>query len=199
MSALEWADRAKADNNFVISKYAGKILELSGVVADVFSTSLALKAAAEVKDITRDLVACEMQDKDFWKKVFVGQTVRLRVIAPKSDFDAIHFKWDIIGVMGPKPPTITADDWAKEFNDDETAAAKKYVGRPIILTGEIEKVKPNGAGVGSVDLKTKNGRPLECRFPPGSEVLLKSLIPGHKVSLLLKFNTVGIWDCRLLD
>jgi len=206
LTAEEYYKEANKDNNFVINKHAGKLLELAGVVDDArldFGGDPILFLIGESKVIkigkreitTTTPINCPVADRNHWSKAFPGQTVTLRGRAPKSINDPVLFKWHIKSVTGAEPPRMTAEEFVKQFVADPEAAETKYKDMPIILTGEVAEAKVRDKRLEGFTLSLKEKTPaLVCYVTEstGGEkaaTFVKGVAkPGQKVTVLVKFD-----------
>jgi len=95
-----------------------------------------------------------------------------------------------------KPDFImTALILQKAFEDDETAASKKYIDKILEVTGKIASVKPGGNNVVSISLVTGSDlSSVICTFPAvtdpskfsvGDEISLRGECSGFLMDVLL--------------
>jgi hypothetical protein len=206
LTAEEFYKEANKDNNFVINKHAGKLMELAGVVDDArldFGGDPILFLIGERKVIkigekeitTNTPVNCPVADRNHWSKAFPGQTVTLRARAPKSINDPVLFKWHIKSVTGAEPPRMTAEEFVKEVVADPEAAETKYKDKHVILTGEVAEAKVRDKRLEGFTLSMKEKTPaLVCYVTEsvGGEkaaTFVKGVAkPGQKVTVLVKFD-----------
>ena len=90
---------------------------------------------------------------------------------------------------------LTATALQKAFEDDETAASKKYIKKILEVTGIIASVKPSGNNVLSISLVTGSDfSSVNCTFPaisdpskfkPGDEIKLRGECSGLLIDVLL--------------
>src|SRR5262245_14241923 len=137
LTAEEFYKECKTDSNYLISKHASKLVELTGVVRaaklDLGGDPILLLFGGD----TTSLVNCPVGDRNPWSKAFPGQTVTLWGTVPSSIYDPKLFVWNIKSVTGPEPPKMTAEEFVNAFVADPEAAEKKYKGTHIILSGEV--------------------------------------------------------------
>jgi hypothetical protein len=114
-----------------------KVIEVTGVIDsyDYFGPgdmgSFFLKNA--------NLVRFEMAEPHPMAKAVTGQTVTLRArcLGSFRGFGG----WAIVRVEGDPPPTISAEQIAKQYQADPEATTKKYKDKHIIFTGTIQKIE----------------------------------------------------------
>ena len=105
---------------------------------------------------------------------------------------------------GPKGPvTIEADQLYQAYRDDPDAAAKRFGGREMVVSGEFIRIVPDGWG--SLDLRLKTSNPER---PLGIDVVqlalddAKKLRPGQRVTVSCQHMGSGgdvLWvqDCAI--
>jgi hypothetical protein len=186
VTAGELADEYKKDSKAMAAKYKGKVIEVSGLLDGYTWAALGLKepvlTVVDPKDTKRS-VQCFTDDLKPWSKALPGQEVKVK--GTYYDFGQAALKQtEILSVTGDKPPTVTAAELAKEFATDALAAQKKYKGKYVVLTGEVDKVAP-----GKITLKTEAGMPpIQGLFAREFEMTLK---PGQKVKALAYLSYGG--------
>jgi hypothetical protein len=104
----------------------------------------------------------------------------------------------------PKGPvTIDADQLYRAYRDDPEAAARKFGGREMVVSGEFNRIVPDGWG--SLDLRLKTSNPEK---PLGIDVAqlalddAKKLRPGQMVTVSCQRMGSGgdvLWvqDCAI--
>jgi uncharacterized protein YlzI (FlbEa/FlbD family) len=90
---------------------------------------------------------------------------------------------------------ISATNLQKTFENDESAASKKYINKIIEVTGKIASVKPGENNIVSVSLITGNDMSsVICTFPSittpelvvaGNEITLRGECSGFLMDVLL--------------
>jgi hypothetical protein len=90
---------------------------------------------------------------------------------------------------------LTATVLQKAFENDETAASKKYINKILEVTGIIASVKPSGNNVISISLVTGSDfSSVNCtftaisdpsKFKPGDEIKLRGECSGLLMDVLL--------------
>jgi hypothetical protein len=99
-------------------------------------------------------------------------------------------------LSGAKPDFIlTSTLLRKAFEDNETAATAKYVGKVIEVTGEIVSAKPGENNSMSISLRTGSEMStVICTFPPvnkpgvlatGTSVTIRGVCSGYLMDVLL--------------
>lgn len=101
------------------------------------------------------------------------------------------------------PVTIEADQLYKAYRDDPDAAAERFEGREMVVSGEFLRIVPDGWG--SLDLRLKTSNPEE---PLGIDIAqlaiedAKQLRPGQRVTVSCQQMGAGgdeLWvqDCAI--
>ena len=101
------------------------------------------------------------------------------------------------------PVTIEADELQRAYQDDSDAAAERFDGREMVVSGEFLRIVPDGYG--SLDLRLKTSNPEE---PLGIDVAqlaiedAKQLRPGQQVTVSCQRMGQGgdeLWvqDCAI--
>lgn len=101
------------------------------------------------------------------------------------------------------PVTIEADQLHQAYRDDPDAAAARFGGREMVVSGEFQRIVPDGYG--SLDLRLKTSYPEE---PLGIDVAqlaiedAKRLRPGQRVTVSCQQMGSGgdeLWvqDCAI--
>ena len=101
------------------------------------------------------------------------------------------------------PVTIEADQLYQAYRDDADAAAKRFDGREMVVSGEFLRIVPDGWG--SLDLRLKTSNP---EAPLGIDVAqlaieeAKQLQPGQRVTVSCQHMGEGgdeLWvqDCAI--
>ena len=101
------------------------------------------------------------------------------------------------------PVTVEADQLYQAYRDDPDAAAKRFGGREMVVSGEFLRIVPDGWG--SLDLRLKTSNPEK---PLGIDVTqlalddAKKLRPGQRVTVSCQHMGTGgdvLWvqDCAI--
>ncbi|HVN58483.1 MAG TPA: hypothetical protein VMT63_09320 [Bacteroidales bacterium] len=98
--------------------------------------------------------------------------------------------------------TITAADIQKAFEDNESAATAKYVGKVVEVTGEISAVKPGENNSVSISMRTSNEMSsVICTFPasnkpaglnPGQTGVINGVCSGFLMDVLLNNCAIAV-------
>src|SRR5262249_43345369 len=145
-------------------KYKGKTVELTGTVKGAGknisgTVYLSLQVGSDLVG-----VQCYTTDQKPWEKATPGQKVRIRGQFPEIVVFPALVGCTIVEVSGPKAPPVQAADLAKEYAADREAAVKKYNGKWLILSGEVEEKKTNDVGAVGVYLRTGQKVKVACNF-----------------------------------
>jgi hypothetical protein len=135
LSAKDFKEQYDKNPGDFVDRARGKVVEITGTV-DGFdysgsgSSGWLFLAPGGVK------VGCF--DAHPMSLALPGQKVTLRTTWKQNiGFD----NWFIIRAEGDPPPTVAADDLAKQFQADAEGTKKKYKGKYLIVTGSVRKVE----------------------------------------------------------
>ena len=194
LTAEEFYKESQKDSNYLISKHASKLVELTGVVRaaklDFGGDPILLLFGGD----TKSLVNCPVGDRNHWSKAFPGQTVTLWGTAPSSIYDPKLFVWNIKSVTGPEPAKMTAEEFVKAYIADPEATEKKYKGEHIILSGEVAGPEMYEKDVVGFSLSLKEKKPLLVCNVAGMRgekeaAFVKSVAkPGQKLKVIVEFD-----------
>lgn len=209
VTAEAFAKEFTKDREAFKAKYANKVVEVTGTVHSVGQDiggggNVSLRGDP---DVLVGNVLCGTAEREPWRAVLPGQTARVRGRCPdRVSVEAMLFDAVVLEVRGDPPPTVTADQLAKEFAADPDAAEKKWDKKYLILTGRVKQVIPP---------KDLNGRflllesdPATPRVQPdfGTDDRAKRVRPGQQVRVLAQSLGVAaekdrllFIDCWLLD
>jgi hypothetical protein len=101
------------------------------------------------------------------------------------------------------PVTIEADQLYQAYRDDAHAAAKRFGGREMVVSGEFLRIVPDGYGSLDLRLKTSNPeRPLGIDVAQLALDEAKNLRPGQRVTVSCQRMGSGgdvLWvqDCAI--
>jgi hypothetical protein len=195
LTAEEFSNAVKKDSNFLIGKHAGKLVELTGVVEAAkldFGGDPILLLNAGGKSYS--LINCPVADRNHWSKAFPGQTVTLQGRAPTSINDPVPFVWRIQSVTGPQPARMSVEEFVKEVVANPEAAAKKYKGKQIMLTGEVAEPKTHEGKLVGVRLALKEKEPVVVCYAIGlggeqETAFIRGVAkPGQKVTVVVEYE-----------
>jgi hypothetical protein len=151
-------------------------------------------------------VECQVNEKEPWKKALPDQTVRLQGKYPEINPRPGLIDCEIVEVTGAGPPTLTADQLAKEYGTDPDGTTAKYDKKYLIVTGEIANVDFNEAKAASITLKTKEQvLRVFCNFTVFAKEQTSRLKPGQKIKVLGEYTLnldnkkVGLFFSILLE
>lgn len=194
VTAAQLADEYAQDRPAAIKKYAEKWVVVTGEVLGirhfaqydpetdmrrVFSV-LTLRGAGD-----RKFVNLETQSAEPWKSAHPGQTVRLRARG-RDEFDTFSEFSDcvILSASGPKVPSFTVAQLAREVTSDPKSFRAKYSDKNIFVSGEITSLKKEDTGGYAVVLSPVGSKPpVTCDL---SEIDPKvgGLKVGQKVTVM---------------
>jgi hypothetical protein len=176
LTADELGKEEKQNEDATKAKYKGKVIELTGEVTRI-SKDLDLKPQIflKVKDQTVNLHVYTT-DRRPWERVLPGQSVTLKAGYLEGNRRTSLVGGPIMQVTGTAVPTITAEELAKAYEADPTAADKKYHWQAggLIVTGEISDAQALGQfGTPEVYLKTSTKLSVLCKPDTESSSHLK--------------------------
>jgi len=101
------------------------------------------------------------------------------------------------------PVTIEADQLHRAYRDDPNAAAERFDGREMVVSGEFLRIVPDGYG--SLDLRLKTSDPAEPLGVDVAQIAIedaKRLVPGQRVTVSCQQMGSGgdeLWvqDCAI--
>lgn len=185
----DWYTEWTADDSAAREKYERKVMELSGEVSEVTAKLdddrnvvqgvILLKAGA--KD---HVIRCLINDHYPWERVSPGSKVKVRGVVPLYlEFPTLDPT--IILETGPNPAiVISAEQLTKELEDNAKETHQRYMGKFLIVDGEIVQKKINELGLTSVYLKGAEDIPVACRFPHVMRSAAEPLKPGQKIKVI---------------
>jgi hypothetical protein len=184
-----WFTEWVADDRAAREKYEGKVMELSGDVSEVTAKLdderqvvqgvIILKAGA--KD---HVIRCLTTDRQPWERVSPGSKVKLRGVVPLyAEFPTLE-PCNILEA-GPNPAIpISAVQLTQELEDDTKETSKRYMGKFLIVDGEVVKKQTDGLGLTTAYLKGAEDIPVACKFPHVMRSAAESLKPGQKIKVV---------------
>jgi hypothetical protein len=177
LTAAELRKEDVEDGEAFNRKYEGKLVEVSGVVKS-YDYTLGGEGRLWLEGPAHPKFLC--QDPRPAARAMPGQTVFLRGrCEPRLGVRG----WVIANVTGDPPPTVAAEDLAREVETDPDGASKKYRGKYLIVTGRITKLEDNIVSLTPPGQKTV----VKCGFPAASrkeEERNKTLQVGQKIKVL---------------
>lgn len=133
--AKDFFAECKADPEKATKKYAGKVVEVTGVVVRVVGAPLSpnpiimLNSGEELSP-----VQCMTNDKQPFLKVSPGQTVKVRGKCTENSAREGAVMNCVIVETGPNPAVMaSAPELAKQFKADKDGAEKKYDRKYVIV------------------------------------------------------------------
>lgn len=130
LTPKEMSDSANDRSSFA-NKYGKKIIDVKGLVTRHNETQVLFLDGAGFY-----LFNC--QDKYAVSKAMPGQTATLR---GRLDTSGYVYSWTIVQVEGAPPPTLTAEQLAKDYLDDKDGVETKYKGKYLVITGTIYTIE----------------------------------------------------------
>jgi hypothetical protein len=180
VTPAEWKAEFKKDPEAAKAKYKDKVVEMSGTVSSVRPDPYGEVGRVDL-EVPNDAygVECLLADKKPWTKVSPGSKVKVRGKL-WDRFSGVLNPCQIVEA-GPNPAvTVSAQDLAKQFAADRTAARKKYHDKWAYVSGEV--AEKSDAEV-TLKLKGEGGISVLCSFPPPYKKSLEPVKVGSKVDL----------------
>jgi hypothetical protein len=192
-------------SSFPVSKHAGKVIEVRGVVTGYgfgpHAGAFMLKTGPHPV-----LDRPEKVDLDRpWTKALPTQTVTLRARVATSNAVQDPYHWQFIKTEGPLLPTITAEELVKERETDASAFDEKYKHAWVMLNGTISETKTDKDGGAAFQLAAGDKKRLLCTIPariaiaPLTPAQTAALKPGTKVKLLGRPAIGRVSDCIVFE
>lgn len=184
-----FAVEVKKDEKAAAAKYKSKTIEMTAAVAavnrnasgDVF-LSLPSKTAGEPLG-----VSCFMKDKTLFGKIVKGQEVTVRGRYPDFQFGVQIMDCDVVKTGKSPALTYTAEEFVKEWAKHKKAAADKWKGKSIVVSGLIVEAKIDDVGVVNIYLKAADKLRVDCGFSVFERDLATKLQTGEKVKVVGEF------------
>ncbi len=205
LTSKQFAEECDRDKAAAKAKYTGKVIELSGLMTGI-GRNIFEDAFLILEGGKKSLfgVHCFMAEDQPWLKATPGQTVKVKGTA--SDFGPPQLVACVItDVSGPRAPTLTAEELAREYAAGQDATHKKYEEKHLFLSGEIAKVSINKAEVALVTFKTTGQPQVVAKFSPVAKKQTKDLTAGQKIKVLGQYtlrdapDEVGLSECTLVE
>jgi hypothetical protein len=206
LSSKDLDGEYQKDGGAADAKYKGKQIEVTGKLKQ-FRRLPSGSISVFLEGTTSD-VQCFTEDKEPWRKVLTGQTVTLRGAWPEKMFGLTLVDCRIITVTGDPPPTLTANELAKEYGSDKSGTDRKYRDdHRILLTGEIGAIEPRADKSARVFVKTDvSGVKVRCDFgeSQSDQAELARLRVGQTIKILGIYRSwedqeVGVYFPMVLE
>ena len=186
LTAAEFEKEYKSDPKATKAKYAGKTLEVSGVIKYTQpnyyakGTTIAF-APAEPFGNTVDCLTKGFLPPGTLAK---GQTVR--VLGKATVLGSLLTECVVLEKGPDTAVRTTAEQIAKDYTADPEKALAKYDGKTLVVVGDVSAVKPDvGApNIKVVELKGDGQTVIQCRFGGSDEErkFVDSCKAGDKVT-----------------
>jgi hypothetical protein len=208
------------DRTGALNKYRGKVLEITGVMDaapggdPAKETVLTLRGHPDPKG-RNAIILCSLPpaDRDRFKEVTVGQSVKVRGRLEDSAVfpfpNLIDGQVVDVGKPLPTAASLTAVQLMKEYHGDRPAAAQKYNGQRLEVSGTVAQVQCSLFGGARVLLEgyttdsIKDIGELICEFPTAEEDRCTALSKGQAVKVQGRFDGQGglamFRECRLAE
>ena len=141
-AAKDFRSEMTKDSNFPVSRHAGKVIEVTGVLEAFGSgpnTGLLLGVGPNK---LLDVMTFKVSDQHPWGKVLPTQSVTLRMLTPNTTNDPNPFVWQIVEVKGPPPAPFTAEGLIKERSANVKAFDQRYDNALVVVTGTVVAEPP---------------------------------------------------------
>jgi hypothetical protein len=208
LTVEELGEESKRDRSGTNAKYAGKVLELSGVVGAPIvddgnqSPIFDLKSTKPLPVLeTAFSITCVCDDRSLYGGLGRGQTVRVRGVYDKFG----QLKPCAVLEKGPDTRVqVTAEQLAADFTADPEAAGKKYYDRTLVVTGTVVKIKPFAKGLTINRLELKGDGKLVVDVGYNKPAVADTYKVGDTVKVLTSQinppgisgdNVVGLFVC----
>jgi hypothetical protein len=202
MTSMDFAEEYEKDPKGSNAKYKGKTIELSGVIASVSQAAMHRtvfleggKETLTVEGVTITTTKigpqCLMVDPAPWRKHPPGQRVKLRGMCLGGSPPTLD-RCTVVEVGETRTPKLTAEEIAREYTADYTAATRKYHNKHLILRGVVVAKRVNIDGV-IVELRGDGKKKVECNYDVSD--FGASVAVGDTVSLfgMLWLDGDGLW------
>ncbi len=183
-----WYTEWTADDRAAREKYEQKVLEISGEVSEVTakldSNQNIVQGMVVLKAGKEGQIRCFTTDTHPWDRISPGSKVKVRGIVPQyAEFPALDSA--IIVEAGPNPAmTITAEQLAKELDEDADQTNKRYKDKFLIVEGEVLQKRVDPLGITWVYLKGVEEVPVACKFPHLMRTAAEPLKAGQKIKVI---------------
>jgi tRNA_anti-like len=204
LTAKDFYQEFKADKESAAAKYAGKVVELKGLMDDVGRNATGSYVTLEVPVGTLNYVQCFTSSKRPWNKATPGQTVTVRGIYPPMRSLAFLFDCQIVAATGGGASRFSAAELVREFETDPEAE-KFDIRRFVVVRGEVVRLDKRELGRTEVQLKASARTHVVCTFAHWEGSDLKDVKPGQEMEALGRYvshekdeNFVGVNACCLI-
>lgn len=110
----------------------------------------------------------------------------LLVVAGLAGGGVGYYLWNkkMPSMQGQRPDiTVNAGQLFADFNDDETAATAKYVGKIIAVSGKVRESSTLEDGTPKVILETGSDFGISCEFDPNTKHARTEFQPGEQLTI----------------
>lgn len=200
LSAADFHAEHKKGNLALAQKYAGKVIEVQGVVKNVGrNVSKMPYIALEAEDLLG--VMCFTMDKKPWERVAVGQKVKVRGKFPEAVIGVTLSDCEVAEAGEGAAATLPATDLARKYRADPDAVSKKYDKKSLIVFGEVVKKDYDEGGAPSLELKGADQVKVLCAFTAFEKDLVDPIQVGQHVHIIGQYmlnfgkDEVGLYFC----
>jgi hypothetical protein len=202
VTSKQLGEEYKKDKKAAEAKYKGKVIEVTGLVTGI-GQSINKEPCLTLEGAEKGVldVMCFTAEKEPWAKAAPGQTVKLKGTCAEFSFMARLTGCAVLEVTGPAPPSLRAEELAKEYAAGADKASMKYNDKYLLLSGEVAGVKFNEDKAASVTLKTSGKPKVVCHFTEFEKDETAGLKPGQKIKVLGQYtmnlspDEVGLYFC----
>lgn len=180
-------------------KYAGKTIQLTGIVDGIYFDHERNQACIFIKVRGRAIgLSCLLREPEPWSKLANEQRVTLRTKVLEKQRSS-YLTDCVIVDAGPNPAlVVSAQQLAQEFAKDEKTSSKKYGGKCLIMEGKvIEKIITKDEellGNVKVLLEGQGKVRIYCRFCAYTDKLTENIRVGDQVKLFGVCNEGDTWE-----
>lgn len=176
-------------------KYMGKVLVVTGKVLKVTRDDKPGKITVELVGTPGSTVDCHFDraKQAELAGVAVGQEVTVRGTCKGKVRTWVTLEDCALGGNpadkvdpkdAPPPLAVTADELERAYDANVVSADAKYKGKPLELTGRVERVVRNKPGVVTLEIETDAGDTIDCDFTTkDAQAALKDVAPGDAIVL----------------
>jgi hypothetical protein len=188
LTAQELYDEFVKDKEAAHKKFAGKVIELSGVVRDCKASGphslLVLDVKKKEGSVGFDDVYGATEEKECWARHGRGQKVRLRGTWGGRAWLGAAVTHAAVVEAGPNPTVLyPAERLAKDWAADSAGLTKRYQNKHLVVEGEVLKKEERRGAFSTVYLKGTAKAPVACHFGFHDREQAEGLKVGQKVKV----------------
>jgi hypothetical protein len=187
MTAAEYFADWQANEEAARKKFSWKVIELTGTAVSFQKDGPDSFIELAVPGQTR-FVRCSTTDPRPWNRVSAGQAVRIRGQFVGGGDPVVLYRCTVVEATGPKSPALTADRLGAELDADPAAAAAKYKGTRLVVTGTVDRVERAGKYQTRLYFRTDSTSRVYAEVSPLRPDWTEKIRPGDKVRVLVSFS-----------